>query len=145
MAVKNPHYGIQWVEWVKIRYDRTHKNVSRVSFYYPNETPFETMDFEYDYSKKPKAQFHGDQRLHRFLYLLRYLNVVPDLNPEHLLIKSILTTDQYPGNSENVYSDHKFDKWGRLISYHKNGDFWSNETWQINWKCFNGRSSHLSN
>jgi hypothetical protein len=127
-----------WFPYLQLSYDNGFKNVSRLDFGSAH------IDYEYDHQKKAKEQFYPDEmygETHKFWYLLKYLNVVPDANPENLLKRSVYSQPEegYPNNFERRYSDHKLDGSGKLVSYwqkntweHQNGS----EFWTVKWNCF---------
>ncbi len=129
------HYDTTWSVETIIDYDWK-KNPSHINFPgQENEPPLYDFFYTYDLKRKAKAQFYADERLPRFFYLLKYLNLFPELNPDNILLSLIMITSQYPGDQLNTYNSHRFDRSGRLISYAKEGSIWAPEKWFIEWRC----------
>jgi hypothetical protein len=143
---ENPSPGFDWYSYMKVEYDYTGKNVAKLSGIGP------TMTYTYDYSRKAKNQFYADERFgDYFFYFLKYLDLLPGLNPENILVKSFKDTNEYPGKKERTYSQHAIDRSGKLLFYKQETKvisvdggseyFEIPEEWNIDWKCANAHTS----
>jgi hypothetical protein len=137
----------QWIPYIQLAYDNGNKNVSRLTFggiYRSSDKAW--IDYSYDHSRKAKAQVYPDDMLgdyHMFYFFLKYLNVMPELQPENLLASSSFGgegTSHYPASFERQYSNHILDAGGKLVSYTQHSSFPTaqerTENWQIDWTCF---------
>lgn len=132
--------------YVKIQYDN-HRNISAIS---TGETS--TFKYEYDLKRKVKDQFYADEAIHDyfdFWFFLRYLDILPELRPQNLLVRSVYTSPEgYLTRLERKYHNQKF-KDGRLTSYdvQTNSSYNSDEksasskrlsadeSWKVYWDC----------
>ncbi|MET0241840.1 MAG: hypothetical protein ABW174_00140, partial [Flavitalea sp.] len=128
--------------YAKVEYDNTGKNVRSVTFDDNNGVNNGKVTYAYDYSKKVAAQYVPDDEVgHHFWAFLKYLNILEELKPENLLTGSFLRTEHVPGDQTRVYSEHRFDSKGRLISF-RLAEGWGGYTpqpgdgtdWDITWK-----------
>ena len=123
--------------YVKIKYDQTNKNVASIEF----GQNFGTIFYQYDYNRTANGQYYPDEKrgdYFRFWYFLKYLNLLPELQPKNLLTGSYDDTQEYPGPTSNVYSNQSFDAANRVISYEVNSTFvntsaFSVESWNVYW------------
>jgi hypothetical protein len=135
-----------WYGFMSLLYDG-HKNVSRLTYSSAGYADAVRVDYEYDYQKKAKEQFYPDEAYgdtHNFWYFLKYLNIFPEVNGPNLLKRSMYTShpEGYPATYERIYSEHKLDGSGKLVSYWQK-PLWNGlevglpEFWKIKWNCFN--------
>jgi hypothetical protein len=78
-----------------------------------------------------------------FYFFLKYLNVIPILQPDNILSNSLSGSENphdYPGIYERKYSNHQLDSEGSLIFYTQqsvvNNRLKGIENWRIDWKYF---------
>jgi hypothetical protein len=135
------------IPYIQLAYDNGNKNISRLTFYGISRDTYKSwIDYHYDYSRKARAQVYPDDMLgdyDMFYFFLKYLNVIPVLQPENILSSSLSGSDNphdYPGSYERQYSNHQFDAERRLVSYTQqsvvNNRLKGIENWTIDWKCF---------
>jgi hypothetical protein len=137
----------QWIPFVQMAYDNGNKNITRLTFggiYRSSDKSW--IDYRYDHTRKAKAQVYPDDMMgdyHMFYFFLKYLNVIPELQPENLLTSSSFGgegTSFYPASFERQYSNHLLDAGGKLVSYTQHSSFPTEqertENWQIDWTCF---------
>ncbi|HEY0356784.1 MAG TPA: hypothetical protein VGC29_11295 [Flavisolibacter sp.] len=151
--IGDDQYQTNWYPYINIRYDHQKKNVSEI-FFPAFGAPGPSIKYEYNYSRKVKNQVYPDDMMgdyHYFLYFLKYLNLFPELTPEHLLVRSKAFNTDYPGNYDRRYSNHVVDGSGKLLFYHQNSsindvetgvNFSNTEKWKIDWKCRHGNINH---
>lgn len=126
-----------WFPYVSVIYDAGYKNVSKLVFGPSSPYP-STMEYEYDYSRKAKAQVYPDDMLgdyYNSFFFFKDLNIFPELQPENILMGSTITVE-YPGKMTRTYTDHKFDADGKLVSYQQLTNNSPLEHWQIDWHCY---------
>jgi hypothetical protein len=138
----------QWIPFIQLAYDNNgYKNITRLTaggIYRSSDKSW--IDYRYDRTKRAKAQVYPDDMFgdyHMFYFFLKYLNVIPGLQPENLLASSSFGgegTSFYPASFERQYSNHQLDADGKLVSYTQHSSYPSNqektENWQIDWTCF---------
>src|SRR6476660_629942 len=137
----------QWIPYIQLAYDKGNKNITRLTaggIYRSSDKSW--IDYRYDPSRKAGAQVYPDDMFgdyHMFYFFLKYLNVLPELQPENLLTSSSFGGEGssfYPASFERQYSNHQLDAGGKLVSYTQHSTFPSNqertENWQIDWTCF---------
>ena len=137
----------QWIPYIQLAYDKGNKNITRLTaggIYRSSDRSW--IDYRYDPSRKARAQVYPDDMFgdyHMFYFFLKYLNVLPELQPENLLTSSSFGGEGssfYPASFERQYSNHQLDASGKLVSYTQHSTFPSNqertENWQIDWTCF---------
>lgn len=135
-------YDAGWYSYVKVEYDQKKKNVSKLHMGVANIT------YEYDYTKKAKGQCYIDENLgdaYNFWYLLKFLNLLPSIEPENVLKSTYSVTNSYPGDFLRKYSAHQFD--GGKLTYYKSDIWLTNintgvtsflyeEEFRMKWKCY---------
>jgi hypothetical protein len=136
----------QWIPYIQLAYDKGNKNITRLTaggIYRSSDKSW--IDYRYDASRKARAQVYPDDMFgdyHMFYFFLKYLNVLPELQPENLLTSSSFGGEgiSYPASFERQYSNHQLDASGKLVSYTQHSAFPTNqertENWQIDWTCF---------
>jgi hypothetical protein len=136
----------QWIPYIQLAYDKGNKNITRLTAggIYSTSDKF-WIDYHYDPSRKARAQVYPDDMFgdyHMFYFFLKYLNVLPELQPENILTSSSFGGEgiSYPASFERQYSNHQLDANGKLVSYTQHSAFPTNqertENWQIDWTCF---------
>ncbi len=140
-----------WHPYIRLGYDHTKKNVDEISFSSFGSQTGPKIRYSYNYSKKVKYQVYPDDMYgdyHYFFFFLKNINVLPDLKPEHLLIKSQTYNFEYPGNFIRKYSNHVIH--GGRVSFYKQSTTLLNpspgqpsyEYWKLDWSC--GGSNHYN-
>jgi hypothetical protein len=133
------------IPYIQLAYDNGNKNMTKLTFNGISRSSDKSwIDYRYDYSRKARAQVYPDDMLgdyHMFYFFLKYLNVIPGIQPENILSSSLSGSDNphdYPGSYERQYSNHQFDAEGRLVTYTQHstsGHLDQTENWTIEWKC----------
>jgi hypothetical protein len=136
--------GVESAPFIQLSYDKTNKNISKLLFFHSGS--YDSIQYVYDYSRKIKEQVYPDDMIGdgaSFYFFLKYLNVLPDLQPENMLTRSTYGSTEfypYPSFYDRVYTNHTTDKEGKLVSYtqtsHRSYDITLVENWSIDWKCF---------
>jgi len=137
----------QWIPYIQLAYDNGYKNITKLTaggIYSSSDRSW--IDYRYDRTRRPRAQVYPDDMFgdyHMFFFFLKYLNVIPGLQPGNLLASSSFGgegTGFYPASFERQYSNHQLDADGKLVSYTQHSSFPTNqevtENWQIDWTCF---------
>lgn len=133
-----------WLALIKITYDAAKKNIVKTSFgsgaanYGVNG-----YTYTYDYSKKPKGQYHPDEVYgdSYFIYnLVKHLSFFPELESEALMTGWSYqgNPDEYPPSIHVTYSNQVLDGGGKLVSYTATKNWFNSadvSNWTIDWNC----------